>query len=449
MQGYKGGNPNNDPKTDYREILSNNLTYELEDKEYRSRSKDGRKGVFTRDRKLTFSNLIVIIICFKSSIQRELDSFFKALSKSDFKIREVTKGALTQARAKLEPYAFDRLNEVAVTTFYDHAEYYQWHGMRTLAVDGTRLMLPNHPSVVEEFGVQGFGPKADSERSLAMASLLYDVLNQVTIDARISPYKSSEGDLLVEHLDKLGKGDLLLLDRGYPCFWLLFLLQAKGVEFCVRLKENWWLQVKEFSESPDRERLVRFKLPHKDRKKLAGYPHMIGTEITCRLVKVNLPTGETEILCTSLTDVEKYPYQEFDELYHYRWNEEEAYKLLKCRVELENFSGKTAKAVKQDFFAKVFLLTLCAAYAHPIEEKVKQEFKADQERKHDQKINRTNAISMTQDIMIAVLLRKQFDKALSAFDKIVSATREIIRPGRNVARKKKLKKPYAMNYKRL
>lgn len=268
MQGYKGGNPNNDPKTDYRGILSNNLTYELEDKEYRSRSKDGRKGVFTRDRKLTFSNLIVIIICFKSSIQRELDSFFKALSKSDFKIREVTKGALTQARAKLEPYAFVRLNEVAVTTFYDHAEYYQWHGMRTLAVDGTRLMLPNHPSVVEEFGVQGFGPKADSERSLAMASLLYDVLNQVTIDARISPYKSSEGDLLVEHLDKLGKGDLLLLDRGYPCFWLLFLLQAKGVEFCVRLKENWWLQVKEFSESPDRERLVRFKLPHKDRKKI-------------------------------------------------------------------------------------------------------------------------------------------------------------------------------------
>jgi hypothetical protein len=60
------------------------------------------------------------------------------------------------------------------------------------------------------------------------------------------------------------------------------------------------------------------------------------------------------------------------------------------------------------FHAKVFLMTLCATYAHPIEERVLNEYKADQNRKHDQKINRTNAISMTQDIMIAVLIRKQF-----------------------------------------
>jgi hypothetical protein len=378
-----------------------------------------------------------------------LDLFFKALSKSDFKIREATKGALTQARAKLKPYAFIRLNEVAVSTFYENAQTHRWHGMHVKAVDGTRLVLPNHPSIIKEFGLQKFGPKADSERSLAMASLLYDVLNMVTVDGKIAPYKSSERDLLVQHLDKLEKGDLLLLDRGYPCFWLLFLLKAKGVHFCVRMKDNWWLQVKEFTESQDKERLVTFKLPYKDRKKLAGYPHMVDAELTCRLVKVELPTGETEVLCTSLIDTEEYPHHEFDGLYHLRWNEEEVYKLLKCRVELEAFSGKTANAIKQDFFSKVFLLTLSAVYAHPVEEKVKQEYKANGKRKHDQKINRTNAISMTQDIIIAVLLRKQFALALSAFDKIVYDTREIIRPGRNVPRKKKQKKPYSMNYKRL
>ncbi|MDO9254198.1 MAG: IS4 family transposase [Bacteroidales bacterium] len=425
------------------------MTDELEKEDYRSRSKDGRTGVFTRDRKLTFNNLISIIIIFKSSIQRELDSFFKALSKSDFKIREVTKGALSQARAKLNPWAFIRLNEVAVNTFYDRAEYYQWHGMRTLAVDGSRLVLPNHPSVIQEFGQHEFGPKADSKRSLAMVSMLYDVLNQVTIDAQIAPYASSESNLLVKHLDKVQKGDLLLLDRGYPSFWLLFLLKAKGVEFCVRLKDDWWLKVKDFAESAELERLVTFKLPKKDRRKLADYPEIYDIEITCRLIKVELPTGETEILCTSLTDIEKYPHEEFEPLYHYRWQEEEAYKLLKNRIEIENFSGKTAKAVKQDFHAKVFLMTLCATYAHPIEEKVIQEYKADQNRKHSQKINRTNAISMTQEIIIGVLIRKQFAKALEAFDHVVAQTREIIRPGRNNPRNKKPKKLYSMNYKRL
>jgi hypothetical protein len=321
--------------------------------------------------------------------------------------------------------------------------------MRVLAVDGTRLVLPNHPSVVEEFGVHKFGPMADSERSLAMGSMLYDVLNLITIDARIAPYASSERDLLEAHLDKVKAGDLLLLDRGYPCFWLLFLLKAKGIEFCVRLKDDWWLKVKDFTESDEIERIVTFTLPKKDRKKLADYPLMQDATITCRLVKIELETGEKEILCTSLTDMERYQYKEFDSLYHFRWNEEEAYKLLKSRIELENFSGKTAKAVKQDFHAKVFLMTLCAAYAHPIEEKVTEEYKADQQRKYDQTINHTNALSMTQDIMIAVMIRKQFEKAIEAFDNIVEKTREIIRPGRSFPRNKKPKRTYSMNYKPL
>jgi hypothetical protein len=390
-----------------------------------------------------------LIINFKSSIQRELDSFTKAISRSDFKIREVTKGAFTQARAKLNPWAFKRLSEVAINTFYKGAEYYVWYGMRTIAVDGTRLVLPNHPTVIKEFGQQQFGPKADSPRSLAMGSMLYDVLNQITLDAQLAPYASSERDLLMQHLDKVNQGDLLLLDRGYPCFWLLFLLKAKGIEFCVRLKENWWLKVKDFTESNEKECIVTFTLPKKDHKKLVDFPHMQNATITCRLIKIVLSNGEKEILCTSLIDPEKYTYEQFEKLYHYRWSEEEAYKLLKSRIELENFSGKTAKAVRQDFYAKVFLMNLCASYAHPIEDKVIEEYKKDENRKYNQKINRTNAISMTQDIMIGVLIRKQFGKALKAFDEIVKNTREIIRPGRSEPRNKKAKKPYAMNYKRL
>lgn len=62
-----------------------------------------------------------------------------------------------------------------MNTFYDKADFYTWYDMRVLAVDGTRLVLPNHPSVVEEFGLHEFGPKADSPRSLAMGSMLYEV----------------------------------------------------------------------------------------------------------------------------------------------------------------------------------------------------------------------------------------------------------------------------------
>jgi len=384
----------------------------------------------------------------KSSLQRELDSFYKEVSDSDFNIRAVTKGAFTQARAKLNPDAFIELNENVNNTFYSGAPYHVWKDMRILAADGSRLVLPNHESVKEEFGEHGFGPLADSKRSLAMISFLYDVLNLVTVDAQIAPYASSERDLLYKHLKKVNPGDLLLLDRGYPSIALLFLLHAKGVEFCMRMKEDWWLKVKEFKDSGETDRLVYFSLPKKDRELLKEYPEVINEQICCRLVCVDLGNGDKEILCTSLTDIEKYQADEIAELYHFRWGEEEGYKLFKSRVEIENFSGKTAWAVKQDFYAKVFIMSLCAVLAFPIEEKVRQET-LESANKHTKKINRTSAISLLSLLTVGFFIKKLVPEALNAFDAIVEKTTEIIRPGRKCVRNKRPKKLYHMNYKPL
>lgn len=381
------------------------------------------------------------------SLQRDLDIFYKEVTSGEFNIRHVTKGAFSKARAKLKPEAFIELNDNVVNTFYTQAPYLGWHNMRLLASDGTRLALPNHPSIKEEFGEHGFGPNADSKKSLATASFLYDPINLITLDAQIAPYSSSERDLLYRHLEKVAEGDLLLLDRGYPSILLMFLILAKGADFCMRMKEDWWLSVKDFMDSGEKERIVTFELPGKDRKILEQYPQL-SSIITARLICVELETGEKEVLCTSLTDMVKYTYDDFIELYHYRWNIEEGYKLFKARVEVENFSGKTAKAVKQDFHAKVFMMSLCAVLAFPIEEKVKKEYKAGKN-KHQKKINRTAALSATCSITVALFIKRVITKAIDAFDNIVSQTTEIIRPGRKEARNHKPKKQYHMNYKRL
>jgi len=384
----------------------------------------------------------------KSSLQRELDLFYKEATGNEFNIRVATKSAFTKSRSKLKHEAFIELNNSVNQTFYSEAPYLVWNQMRLLSVDGTRLVLPNHKSVVEEFGEHSFGPNADSKRSLALASFLYDSLNLITLDAQIAPYSSSERDLLCQHLEKVKSGDLLLLDRGYPSMALLFLLMSKGIEFCIRMKEDWWLSVKEFMESDEKERIVSYNLPKKDRELLKDYPEMVDKEIRCRLVCIELENGEKEVLCTSLTDMGKYPYEEFCELYHFRWNIEESYKLFKARAEVERFSGKTALAVKQDFFAKVFMMSLSAVLAFPIEEKVKKEYHQSGT-KHLQKINRTNTLSMLMSISVGLFLKKLVKRAIAAFDSIVIQTREIVRPGRKNERKQHPKKLYYMNYKPL
>ena len=412
-------------------------------------------GAFSRARKLPFVYLIVLLLrTFTSSLQRELDSFYKEVTDRDFNIRQVTKGAFTQARAKLNHEAFIELNSVVVNTFYNEAPYLRWKGFRLLAIDGTRMLLPKHPSVIEEFGTHSFGPKADSKQSLAIGSFLYDPLNLITVDAQIAPYSCSETELLYKHLDIVKSGDLLLMDRGYPSIALMFLLIAKGIHFCIRMKLDWWLEVKKFVHSGEKEKIVTFHLPKKDNDLLIGYPDIKGKSIQCRLILVELENGEKEVLCTSLIDTIVYPHEIFKELYGFRWGVEEAYKLYKTRIEVENFSGKTALAVKQDFYAKVFMMSLCAALAFPIEKKVKKETMIEKEskktkRKHECKINRTNALSMLRNIAIGLFLKNQLKKGIKAFDDIVSKTVEIIRPNRKFPRNKILKKPYSMNYKRL
>lgn len=437
-------------ESDFRITTTNHIAHELDQEAFVSHSKDGPAGVFSRNRKLTFRRLLFLIMSFKSSIQRDMDRFFRELFREDFNIREVTKGALTQARAKLNPWAFQRLNEVAVNSFYSSADFLTWDGYRLLAVDGSGLKLPNHPSIRAEFGTHDFGPKADATGSVARVSMLYDVLNQVALDAQLSAFTTSERKMLRDQMPLLSQGDLLLLDRGYPAYWLFALLKAKKVEFCMRLNENWWVSVKEFLASGKSEQLLEYAIPKKDHDKLAEYPEWVekGKTVSVRLLRIDLGEGRTEVLATSLTNPAYQP-EHFKELYHLRWAEEEAFKLLKARVNLEAFSGKTAKAVKQDFYAKVFMLTMVAIYAYPIEEKVRAEYKADQDRKYDQKINRTYALATFRDLIIPLFLRRKHQKSIDAFDEIVSRTREVVRPGRSNPRDKRTRRVFHQNYKPL
>jgi hypothetical protein len=340
------------------------------------------------------------------------------------------------------------LNQVGIRSFYEKAPYLTWQGWRLLSIDGSTLVLPKHKSVTDEFGITNFGCYAASPQSVATISMLYDVLNFTTLDACIDRYDVSEVKLARNHLKQVIPGkDLLLLDRGYPSLALMFELKMQGIDYCIRMRDDWWLEVRKMLSKGEKDKEVTFQLPSKDKELLKQYNTQDRT-IKCRLVVIELPDGSPEVLCTSVVDSQRLPYEKFGELYHYRWNIEEGYKLYKCRLQFEAFSGKTATAVKQDFYAKVFMMTTMAVLAFPLEEKLKQE-RTQASRKHSHKINRTNALAMVKEITHKLFIAKMIRPALAAFDKILRATTEIVRPNRKVPRKKLKKKPPSMNYKQL
>jgi len=131
-----------------------------------------------------------------------------------------------------------------------------------------------------------------------------------------------------------------------------------------------WLPYKQLVKGRKQDITVTMEVPDGDYERYRQqFPGMKKT-IKCRLVKVKADNGEEQILCTSLLDNAKYKLNDFGELYGLRWGIEEGFKMYKARVQVEAFSGKTAIAVKQDIYAKAMMMTLFAALAFPIEEKV-------------------------------------------------------------------------------
>jgi hypothetical protein len=385
----------------------------------------------------------------RSSLQRELNHFFGDLWNKEYSIQQVTKSAFTQARKKLKYEAFLELSNNSVSEFYENAPYLLWDKHRILAGDGSTIMLPNSKDIETEFGSTNFGPKASAKRSIARVSLIYDVLNLVTLNAKIDSYEVHETTMLKEQLNDVvfKKNDLLLLDRGYPSIGLLYELQHKRVDFCVRLKDNWWNVVNEMLAKGETDKIVTFTLPKKDKY----LQEKLGAEtdtITARIVVIELENGVKEILCTSLLNTAEYSLEDFKQLYHLRWGIEEAYKLFKVRTDLDSFSGKSALSIKQDFYAAVLAMNLCAILDFPIEQKVREET-TKATIKYTRKVNKTNSIALVRDSIIGIFIKKKIRQFLKTFDDILRKTTEIIRPNRSFPRNHKQKKPKSMNYKKL
>jgi hypothetical protein len=389
---------------------------------------------FTRKRCLTFVITVMFLLnLLKRSQQDELDEFFKLQNGTDLAVRIVTKSAFTQARKKLKSEAFIELNQVQTAYFYQFLEPQRWYGWRVVAVDGSTVQLPNTQEVLDHFGA--WQPAKGAACPMARVSQMFDVLNHITLDAAITQKSQGERYLAATHFAFLRPDDLVLLDRGYPAFWLFALILDKKAQFCARMKLSGWTVVKDFVASGLNEQIVRVLPTYAARqeccdRKLSSQP------LTIRLIRIELEDGEVEVLATSLLDSQAYPVSLFKELYHLRWPVEEQYKAMKCRIEIENFSGISVLAVYQDFHAKVFTANLTAILARPAQESVNHD---NANKNYAYQINMTNALSKMKDTVVLLFQRDNILSLLQALWQLMIKTIEPIRPGRSYPRIKRVK----------
>lgn len=398
------------------------------------------KTDFTRKRSLPFSTVFIFLINFlKSSIQNELDNFFKNINRTDIPKREVTTSAFCQARKKLNYTAFTELLHKCVELFYKLFPIKRWHGFRLLAVDGSTVQLPKEEEIEKHFG--SWHPAKSTESCpMARVSQMFDVLNHITIDTIISPKKEGERSLAAKHFEYINENDLVLSDRGYPAFWYFQLIVNKGANYCARLPiERWKVILKDFLASNLKEIVIDLKPSYpaiKDCKKF-GLP---TTPLKVRLLRIELDDGELEVLATSLIDCNLYPYELFKDLYFKRWPVEEDYKLFKSRIEIANFTGKSVLAVQQDFYARVFMANLTSMLAFPVHDKIVEKH---ENSKLEYKINWTQALAKMRESGVFLFIRNNIIAIIQKLWKLFISDNSAVRPGRKFPRKYN---PYSRKY---
>ena len=408
---------------------------------------------FTRDRKLPFARLVLFMLnLVRKTLQHELDRFFD-LFESHGQLPP-SKQAFSKARMKLSPAAFIGLNDRLVEQFYADGEFKQVKGYRLLGIDGSTLELPASQDITRTYGGQ-----PGATYPMGRASVVFDVINQITLDAQLVPYQSDERVLALEHLRRLAQlektmlPEIWLMDMGYPAFyWMAYLLQHKR-EFVIRVYPGFCKEVDAFLASGAPEGVLEIDVFAEGREvnpKFKQYlPDVDACVLTLRMVVLELPGGKRMLLLTSLLDPAEFSCADLGDLYRWRWPVETHFDLIKNIVELEDFTGLSSLSVLQDFHATVLTCNINALVLNDVEQELAVENAAKPERKHTYKANRNLSIATLKDNVVRLLL-DQIDVESFYRDLIeqVKRNKVPIRPGRHFRRKRRHKSKYSINKKR-
>jgi hypothetical protein len=224
--------------------------------------------------------------------------------------------------------------------------------------------------------------------------------------------------------------DLIIYDRGYPSFNLIYEHFEKGVDFLIRVRADFSNLTRKFHLSGLQSAMVQMQ-PGKNIK-LSDKPYSKNTFKEVRLVRVELPNGDTEILITSLFDTQKYPNSLFKELYSLRWGIETFYDELKNKIKIEHFSGYSEHCILQDFYAALFVSNVQSLIVGEINDELAKE---STRYKYQYKVNSNLSYGFLKDRIILLFFSdKEMDEIVSELKALFKKHTIPIRPNRRFER---------------
>ena len=269
--------------------------------------------------------------------------------------------ALSRARGRLGPVPLRLLFEsVAGPMACPDTPGGFWRGRRVLSVDGTTLDLQDTAANWATFGgpgtadQSGAGVRGGFPKMRVVA--LAECGTRALIAARLGSYATSQKALTLQLLGLLGQGMLVLADRNFPGYDLWGRVAATGADLLWRVGSSFPLPV--VTVLGDGTYLSTLAPPKEAAR--AGAAPIIVRVVEYHLLAADGTPTEVFALLSTLLDPHTAPAGELAELYHERWQIENAFGSFKSTLKGNGvvLRSKTPDGAEQELWA-----LLCAYHA--------------------------------------------------------------------------------------
>jgi hypothetical protein len=256
-----------------------------------------------------------------------------------------------------------------------------WCGLRAYLVDGSSTIAPDTPSSQKAFG-QPKGCKKGCGFPVPKVLGLFDAHSGMVAEALSFPLYTHEQSQVWRLHPLLGRGDLLVGDRGFCSFAHLALLSLRGVMSLFRMHQK---QIVNFR--PHRRDLRKNQRYGRhagiSRRQRRGIPtsrfvrrigkhdqivawrpsnqpkwmkdqqwESLPRELLVRELRYLIPRNGQRTFCitiaTTLLDSRRYPKERIAELYGVRWTVETHFAEIKTTLKMRKVKSKTAIGVQKE-----------------------------------------------------------------------------------------------------
>ena len=404
---------------------------------------------FTRNRKMGFRDTLLMLLTMEGDcIKEEIYRFFGRNKEAP------SKSAFYRQRCKLNSQALPNL----LSMFNQNLPKELYNGKyQLIACDGSAADIFRDPNNPDTF----FEPNGKSSRGFNQIHInaFFSILDRRFTDLLIQPGRKRNEYAaffeMVDAADSYGPPAIYFADMGYASYNNFAHVIENNQFFLIRCNDKRLAGIlgrpldglmeldmrvdRILTRSQAKKKRLHPELSENYRYTCMAVPMDYLDEehqeynISLRIVRFEIAPGSFENIITNLPDVE-FDFEDFKDLYHMRWNEENSFRDLKYPLCLKAFHSKKYEYIVQEVWARAILHNFGTAISSSVVIEKKDTL-------HEYQVNFSEAFKTCRDF-----LRIRDGITEMDVESLITQNIEPIRPGRTFARQHRFKLPISFCY---